>query len=270
MPEIELFSWNPDYPLPTRLGPRIPWRRPINNFGDLLGPVIVRAMLKREGLVAQPKMSARLLSVGSVLHFAQDGDVIWGSGVNGAVSIESHTARILDVRAVRGPRTRSFLMDRGIVVPEVYGDPALLLPLLMPELLSVPKRYAVTVVPNFNDLRQNPAWRLSPKVLNPSSGLAHCLQRIAASEFVVGSSLHGIIVAEALGIPARLVKSAAESDLKYADYYEATGRADYSTAQTVREATAAGGEKPPVFSPAGLMAAFPVDLWLPLQRPSLR
>jgi hypothetical protein len=45
MPEIELFSWNPDYPLPTRLGPHIPWRRPINNFGDLLGPVIVRAML---------------------------------------------------------------------------------------------------------------------------------------------------------------------------------------------------------------------------------
>ena len=165
---------------------------------------------------------------------------------------------------MRGPRTRNFLMNRGIDVPEVYGDPALLLPLLMPKLLDVPKKYAVTVVPNFNDLRLNPTWRFSPKVLNPRSGLAHCLQRIAASEFVVGSSLHGIIVAEALGIPARLVQSEAESDLKYADYYEATGRADYCPAETIREATAAGGERFPVFSPDGLMAAFPANLWQPL------
>ena len=47
--------------------------RPVNNFGDLLGPVIVRRMLKRLGLDAQPKISARLLSVGSCLHFARDG-----------------------------------------------------------------------------------------------------------------------------------------------------------------------------------------------------
>jgi pyruvyltransferase len=182
MSEIELFSWNPFRPvLPTRLGPRIPWRRPVNNFGDLLGPAIVRMMLKRRGLGTHSKVPVRLLSVGSCLHFAQDADVVWGSGVNGKVPIESHTARILDVRAVRGPRTRSFLVERGINVPEVYGDPALLQPLLMPELLSVPKKYTVTVVPNFNDLKLNPAWRLSAKALNPCSGLAHCLQRIAAS-----------------------------------------------------------------------------------------
>ena len=265
MPEIELFAWNPPYPvLPTRLGPYIPWRRPVNNFGDLLGPVIVRMMLKRRGLGTQSKAAARLLSVGSCLHFAQDGDVVWGSGVNGRVPIESYTARNLDVRAVRGPRTRSFLMERGITVPEIYGDPALLLPVLMPELLSVHKKYAVTVVPNFVDLERNLSWYLSPKVLNPRSALAHCLQRISASELVVGSSLHGIIVAEALGVPARLVKSAAESDFKYADYYEATGRVAYSPAETVREAIAAGGERSPVFSPDRLMAAFPADLWRPL------
>lgn len=265
MPEIELFSWNPPHPvLPTRLGSHIPWRRPVNNFGDLLGPAIVRMILKRRGLGTHSRLPARLLSVGSCLHFAQDSDVVWGSGVNGKVPAESHIARILDVRAVRGPRTRGFLVERGIMVPEVYGDPTLLLPLLMPELLSVPKRYAVTVVPNLNDLKLNPAWHLRPRMLNPRSGLAHCLQRIAASELVVGSSLHGVIVAEALGIPARLVRSAVESDFKFADYYEATCRVDYSPAETVREAIAAGGERSPVFSPGGLMAAFPADLWEPV------
>ena len=167
-----------------RLGSHIPWRRPVNNFGDLLGPVIVRRMLEasRTGRRAENLGAASECRVMSSLCW--DGDVIWGIRDKWRSSHRKPHAQTLDVRAVRGPRTRNFLMNRGIDVPEVYGDPALLLPLLMPKLLDVPKKYAVTVVPNFNDLRLNPTWRFSPKVLNPRSGLAHCLQRIAASEFV--------------------------------------------------------------------------------------
>lgn len=36
--------------------------------------------------------------------------------------------RKLDVRAVRGPVTRAILMDYGYSVPEVYGDPAIIMP----------------------------------------------------------------------------------------------------------------------------------------------
>ena len=264
MQEVEIFSWNPPWPvLRVWVGWRIPWRRPINNFGDLLGPLIVRRLLKQRGLGPEAVRPARLLSVGSILHFAQDGDVVWGSGVHGDIPEEQVNAKVLDVRAVRGPRTRAFLMERGIMAPEIYGDPALLLPAVLPELLEEAqrKRFEVTVVPNYLDLDQNPGWRLSPKVLNPRAPLAHCLSRIAASELVVGSSLHGIAVAEALGVPARLVRSAVEIEFKYRDYYEGTGRANYSPAETVREAIAAGGEPPPVFSPEALLAAFPADLW---------
>ena len=266
MQEVEIFSWNPPWPvLRVWIGWRIPWRRPVNNFGDLLGPLIVRALLKQRGLGPEAVRPARLLSVGSILHFAQDGDVVWGSGVHGDIPGQQVTARALDIRAVRGPLTRAFLMERGIMAPEIYGDPALLLPAVMPELLEEAqrKRHEVTVVPNYLDLDQNPGWRLSPKVLNPRAPLMRCLSRIAASELVVGSSLHGIVVAEALGIPARLVRSGVEIDFKYRDYYEGTGRVSYSPAETIREAIAAGGEPPPVFSPERLLAAFPADLWQP-------
>lgn len=111
-------------------------RRPVNNFGDLLGPLIVSRLMAQLGLDPEAVRPARLLTVGSVLHWAQDGDVIWGSGVNGNIPGGQHIARILDIRAVRGPRTRAFLAGRGFTVPEVYGDPALLLPTVLPELIE--------------------------------------------------------------------------------------------------------------------------------------
>lgn len=268
MQQVELFSWNPLWPaLPGRVGRRIPLRRPVNNFGDLLGPLIATRLMEQLGLGPEVSRPARLLSVGSILHWAQDGDVVWGSGVNGNIPAQEHIARILDIRAVRGPRTRAFLVAQGFTVPEVYGDPALLLPAVLPELLEDAhrKRFEVTVVPNFLDLQRNPSWRLSPKVLNPRAPLRRCLDRIAASEFVVGSSLHGIIVAEALGIPARVIQSRVESDFKYRDYYEGTGRAGFSPVETVREAIAAGGEPLPVFRVGSLLAAFPADLWQPVR-----
>jgi pyruvyltransferase len=262
--EVELFSWNPKKPVFPGRGKRlVPIERPVNNFGDLLGPIIVERMRRLAELPYKTSTARRLLSVGSVLHFAQDGDVIWGSGVNGKVPPDSHAFNSLDVRAVRGPLTRAFLQDRGIAVPEIFGDPALLLPHVAPELLTAAqhKRHKVTIVPNLQDLRLHRLLRLHPNVLNPRSGLRHCLFRIVQSELVVGSSLHAIIVAEAFGIPARVVGSKVEHDFKYYDYYAGTGRSSYSAAPTIREAIKAGGEPLPQLSVRSLLEAFPADLW---------
>ncbi len=239
-------------PLPVR----------INNFGDLIGPLVIRAVLQRLGLAtATPNASARLFSVGSVLHFADTGDVVWGSGVNGKMAADLHRFATLDVRAVRGPLTREFLQRRDIDVPEVYGDPALLMPYLFPQLRkwSKAKKYSVTIVPNLNDLRNYPAH--DARLLDPRVPLMDCLRRIAESEMVVGSSLHGIIVAEALGIPARVITPGVESSFKYLDYYQGTGRPGFDPAASVTDAIAAGSEPPLDFSLVPLVRAFPVDLW---------
>lgn len=49
-------------------------------------------------------------------------DTIWGTGINGKVSEDLHKFEKLDVRAVRGPLTRNYLISKGINCPEVYGD----------------------------------------------------------------------------------------------------------------------------------------------------
>lgn len=263
MARVNIYSWNPKRPIfPARVDRWLPIRRRVNNFGDLLGPLVVDRILALHAIDAgQARRDCTLLSVGSVLHFANDHDVIWGAGVNGKIPLEQYQfVDTLDVRAVRGPLTRDFLRSRGIDCPSVFGDPALLLPRLAPELFAraVRDKHAITVVPNFHDFHLYSGVR---GVLSPRASLARCLRRIASSRYVVGSSLHGIVIAESLGIPARVIRSATEHPFKYEDYYLGTGRTGVEAAGSVQEAIEMGGRDLPEFDADRLLEAFPLDLW---------
>ncbi|MGM7698594.1 polysaccharide pyruvyl transferase family protein [Microbacterium sp. A84] len=259
---IEIVHWNPrrfraSGPL-NRLGavgPRI------NNFGDLLGPLIINEILSQEGLANPVGHAAqRVLAVGSILGLARPGDAVWGTGVNGK-SID-HEVRFEDVAftAVRGPLTRAWATERGATVPEVYGDPALLLGALFgrEKLSGAGEQRKLTVVPNFHDFAASPR---NQDVLNPRSSVTAVLQRIANSDFVCGSSLHGVIVAESLGIPARFIRSLHEPKFKYDDYMLGTGRSPAEFASSVEEAREMGGQDGPQFDPRHLLEAFPRHLW---------
>lgn len=257
---VDVVHWNPRRPvLPGRWGRLVPWRRPVGNFGDLLGPLIVARLVAREGLT-EPVSPRRLLAVGSILNLARTGDVLWGIGANGKTLDHPPAYRELDVRAVRGPRTAAFLRAKGHAVPDVFGDPGLLLGRLWSreQIANDTAPRAVTVVPNLND-RHLAVGRSD--AVDPTGDLAATLGAIAASDLVVGSSLHGIVVAESLGIPARLVTSRAEPAFKFEDYYRGTGRPAFRPAPDVETAIGLGGEPPPAWAPGPLLAAFPRDLW---------
>lgn len=84
------------------------------------------------------------------------------------------------------------------------------------------------------------------------------------SDFVISGSLHGIIVAEAFGIPARLLyNNSSEPLYKYIDYYMGTGRAHFAYALSIEEALEMQGEAPAVFDASALLSSFPFDLFEP-------
>ncbi|MBY6707819.1 polysaccharide pyruvyl transferase family protein [Rhodococcus sp. BP-241] len=258
MSPVTVVHWNPST-APGRLGALLaPVRGRIDNFGDLLGPMIVDEMVRSRAL-GRPRGRRRLLAVGSILKLARPGDVVWGAGVNGkSVDHDADYSRV-DVRAVRGPLTATWLRDRGAEVPDVFGDPGLLVASLWPATdaeLSATRR--LCVIPNLHDAH---LYRDHPDAVSPRAPFAEVRRRILASELVVGSSLHAIVVAEAYGVPARLIRPGREPLFKYEDYYRGTGRSTFTPADGVDHAVRAGGEPQPVWEPTSLLGAFPSDLW---------
>ena len=211
--------------------------------------------------LAEPALPRRLLAVGSILHLARTGDVIWGIGANGKKLDHPAAYRELDIRAVRGPLTRAFLQAKGYEVPETYGDPGMLVGRLWPREQAARRfrQRAVTVVPNFHDMHH--AVGRSDAVNPTTDNIWETLGTIAASDLVVGSSLHAIVVAESFGIPARLVASSVEPRFKFEDYYRGTGRPGFCPAPDVDTAISWAGETPPSWDPKPLLDAFPRDLW---------
>ncbi|WP_271985711.1 polysaccharide pyruvyl transferase family protein [Pseudoclavibacter terrae] len=257
---VDVVHWNPrKLAISGPVGRLIRLRKPVDNFGDLLGPLIVEHLVKQRGKSQSSHAMGgpRLLSVGSIMRLAEPGDFVWGSGVNGkSIDVDS-VFPALDVRAVRGPLTRSRLMSDGIAVPETYGDPGLLVPELFPELKNA-TRLGITIVPNLHDW---PTFKNDPRAVNPRGDLHSIIKRIAGSELVVGSSLHGIVVAESFGVPARLVRAGSEPVFKYEDYYEGTGRRLPSIGASVEQAIDLSGAPPLQWSPHPLLEAFPTELW---------
>lgn len=227
------------------------------NFGDDLSHVIVEKILGRS-VQNMPLESKRpiLFSAGSILHYARNGDVIWGSGFREDPSQENRFSS-LDVRAVRGPRTRDFLLKKGIPCPEVYGDPAVLIGRLFPEFQKEEPEYDYIIIPNIGEI---PCFLKYKNVVLPTLPWKQIVKKMLKSRLVISSSLHGIIVAESLGIPTRLLKMTwIEPLLKYQDYYESTGRLDFQYATSVQQAIEMGGEEPGYIDTGALLEAFPWD-----------
>jgi pyruvyltransferase len=244
----KIFHWKPDQALAR------------NNFGDDLFPFICDAILKQHIKTTQASDDKKLIAGGSTLHFARAGDVVWGAGVRSEQ--HEHLLHGIDVRAVRGPLTREYLLNKAhIHCPEIYGDPALLLPKIFPDWQAKPISGRVGVVPHYRDVGLVPALPERYRVILPSQPLEEVIADILSCEFVISSSLHGLIVAEAFGIPARWLRlSPIEPDFKFIDYYLGTGRRSIA-ATSIMQAEYMGGEAPiRNFDTDRLYKAFPFDL----------
>ncbi len=258
MPEV--VHWNPKRWGRLGKGPVTRWvpaRRGFNNFGDLLGPLIVDRLRTQHGLGRSLDRSRRLLAVGSIMRLGHEGDVVWGAGINGK-SVDDSVFPKFDVRAIRGPRTAQVLRTFGNVVPEVFGDPALLIPeLWSDEEIGVRRKTGgVVLMPNYNDIRLWPS-----NAIDPRGDPFDRIRTIASANLVVASSLHAIVIAEAYGVPAVLVTSSKERPFKYEDYYLGTGREMPNPADSWESGLTATPAPPLEWDSSPLLASFPAELW---------
>jgi pyruvyltransferase len=199
---------------------RMYWWREQLNFGDVLAPVIVAAICGREPV--WQRQPPRLLAIGSILQRARPGDTIWGSGVHDLRLNQPWSPVGVTFLAVRGPLTRRYILDCGGTCPPVYGDPASLLPKFHP--LPVEPTRELALMPHLVDAAGRKfARQQGLPCIEPSWPWPRVVAEIVACRLLLSSSLHGVIVAEAYGVPAIWVAHTASPE-KFHDYYQTTGR----------------------------------------------
>jgi pyruvyltransferase len=200
------------------------------NFGDWIGPELVRALSGRE-IEHCPPSKADLLSVGSILQkldnrFWKKRVHVWGSGF---IEMPSDILARHHFHAVRGKETLA-RVEPGVTTPAL-GDPGLLSHLLLPEYRDISRTVRLGIVPHYKD--KNDAEVLALHRRFPGSTLidvldepVSVLRQIAGCELIVSSSLHGLVVADAFGLPSQWLKCGDRvrgEDFKFRDYYSVFG-----------------------------------------------
>lgn len=194
------------------------------NFGDWIGPCIVEQVTGRP-IIRSDSAHDVLITSGSILNWATAGAIVWGAGLaNRSDRVDPRA----DIRAVRGPISRDIAKYCGARCPEVYGDPGLLLPRFIPKPYG--KRFDIGIVPHFTDygvVKQFFSRKHRVEVIDVLRPVPEVVADIAASSVIWSSSLHGLIVADAYGIPSRWVtfsQSVLGDGTKFHDHFLATGR----------------------------------------------
>ena len=189
------------------------------NVGDALSPVIVHHFWGRKPRRVSPNISPKLLAVGSIMKTLREGDTVWGSGVIRETDTWGDLPSECKFLALRGKLSEENL---GVNVG-VYGDPALLLPLMYNPQVKI--KHEVGYIPHYVDA---PTFDGSgKKVIRVTQDWKSFVREVKSCKKIVSSSLHGIIIAEAYGIPAQWAvysNKVIGNGFKFKDYLTGTNR----------------------------------------------
>jgi len=201
------------------------WWRQLPNFGDRLNWTILKS-LEVEPAWRSPA-EAELVMVGSVLEHLPPG---WSGTVCGAGKL--HEDSVVDLTHARVLALRGHLTAAGVCglpahCPVVLGDPSLLMPQWVRQ---PPAKYELGVIPHWSDDKLRTRFPYG-HFIDPTGPPDQVVAEIARCKRVISSSLHGIIVADAYGIPrqAELFPRAPQEggDFKFRDYASIYGESPH-------------------------------------------
>lgn len=197
------------------------------NFGDTLNGELVRLITKKEPQIVNNSFKnlnneTIYMVIGSVLGWADSNTIVWGSGfISDIKPTIPHPKKIC---AVRGVLTRDLLIQNGYECPEIYGDPALVMPTFFEP--NVDKLYDLSIIPHHVDKVLIPQIQKEyPKahIIDIQQPIYNFITEVVQSKHVMSSALHGLIIADAYKVSNEHVKfsnNVLGNDFKFRDYQE--------------------------------------------------
>lgn len=227
---------------------KIFWFNRYPNVGDLLGPWIVQKLSPHSTLIYSTYVTRKealrivigallrfrlpakeylrrlfvappiLFTIGSILDHCNKDIVVWGSGFQN----EGETCTQGRFIAVRGYESKKRLLQLGLKIPInlSIGDPAILTPLLYTP--HVVKKHKLGIVMHNKDcdycIQNFSQYHLISVV---TSDIESFLTDMCSCQYILTTSLHGLILAHTYGIPALwMQKNWIGSDgFKFKDYF---------------------------------------------------
>ena len=238
------------------------WHTNIDNYGDLLSPYIVQklsgfSIVHKNYYVGNWKshlynwlkeiitfnanldcdylfpFENNVVGVGSILFSGNKKSHIWGAGFMS----QNQRCKYGTVHAVRGYLSFKIITQQ---ISEGYpirladkvaiGDPGLLLPLLIS---PSDKRTGVGIIPHFSETEYFKAeYGDKYKIVDlRNNDVEAVTKEITSCEYILSTSLHGLIIAHAYGIPALWMEyTGLEKDtngFKFYDYFSSVGIEGY-------------------------------------------
>ena len=207
-------------------------QKKLSNLGDALSPVVVAAI---SGLPVAHRhfndSGIRMTASGTIAQAMSQGVVhLWGTGLDaGRRALEPCDAPFeaapdtrYVVHAVRGMHSRTTLLDAGIHVPPIYGDPGWFMPRIYSP--NVEKKYELGVILHISQLEspdvvakpspnalcwntsENDGVKLISTWHEPSwEGFCNKIVEILECRRIISHSFHGLCLADAYGIPCAYI-----------------------------------------------------------------
>lgn len=212
---------------------KLNWHRSLN-FGDALNPYL---SYKMWGLpckkIKEGSDEYHVMMIGSILNEANSNTIVAGAGF---IKEESSLKKFPKILSVRGRKTLNKLQSLGFDVSNIEtGDPSILIPDYFQPSVEV-KKYKIGIVPHivdtenvnsiFGNIEGVKVIDLRLKSLDSPEEIEKIIEEIYSCERIISSSLHGLIIAHAYGIPGAWCEfsdGVIGNGFKFKDYYSSYG-----------------------------------------------
>lgn len=251
----------------------------VSNIGDRANGDLIERITGRPVMQARTPYEPHVLGMGSTLSSATAESLIWGTGMLEVA--EAPDLRPDQILALRGEGSRRALEERGVSCPEVpLGDPGVLAGSVLGIAPAAKKTHTIGLVPHYVDWNSELFTRLDQedgtrRIDVREGSLARFLADMSACEVVVSSSLHGLVFAESLSIPAVWVEASGKLSggrFKFDDWFSTCMRRPTEPVptdlRTVLRAAATADTAGYAGDAAGLISALRDDRVGVCERPS--